>query len=330
MADNVRAFVVNSLNQFNTYLSENILPEYATYAAIETMGYVTKTDLSSQGYLTSIPSTYATYAAISNMSYVTSTQLSNQGYLTSETPLSLSGSKNAGGGTQFISELNTNGHEIIVTYSVVPAGATLSLSGAENGGNGKYISGISVLDHAITLTYDTIPSLSKGYVSGSGNVVTDINVSGHSITFTKGITALTEETQLSLTEVNNTSGKYISALSVNNHQITATYTLLPSETNVTITSVTKPADSGNYTYVINGVSSNAHTITPTYTGVLKSHQDISGKEDISNKKTDLTSASNVNATYYPSTSAVTSYVMTYIGSLEAFTTDELNSIFVGL
>ena len=37
-------------------------------------------------------------------------------------------------------------------------------------------------------TIPTIPSLSKGTTSGSGNAVTDISVSGHTITLTKGTT----------------------------------------------------------------------------------------------------------------------------------------------
>lgn len=45
---------------------------YATYAAISNMGYVSQSQLNQAGYLTSIPNTYATYAAISNMGYLTS------------------------------------------------------------------------------------------------------------------------------------------------------------------------------------------------------------------------------------------------------------------
>lgn len=46
-------------------------------------------------------------------------------------------------------------------------------------------------------TIPTIPSLSKGATSGSGNAVTDISVSGHTITLTKGTTFLTQHQDIS-------------------------------------------------------------------------------------------------------------------------------------
>ena len=45
-------------------------------------------------------------------------------------------------------------------------------------------------------TIPTIPNLSKGTTTGTGNVVSDISVSGHTITLTKGVTALTEHQSL--------------------------------------------------------------------------------------------------------------------------------------
>lgn len=45
-------------------------------------------------------------------------------------------------------------------------------------------------------TIPTIPNLSKGTTSGSGNAVTDISVSGHTVTLTKGTTFLTEHQSL--------------------------------------------------------------------------------------------------------------------------------------
>lgn len=67
----------------------SIPSDYATYAAIEAMGYITINDvpvidtssyvtytyLESKEYLTEIPNTYATYAAIEGMGYVTSNDL---------------------------------------------------------------------------------------------------------------------------------------------------------------------------------------------------------------------------------------------------------------
>ena len=43
-----------------------------------------------------------------------------------------------------------------------------------------------VVDLGTVLTSET--SLSKGTTSGSGNVVTDLSVSGHTVTLTKGAT----------------------------------------------------------------------------------------------------------------------------------------------
>ena len=46
-------------------------------------------------------------------------------------------------------------------------------------------------------TIPTIPSLSKGTTNGSGNAVTDIAVSGHTVTLTKGATFLTQHQDIS-------------------------------------------------------------------------------------------------------------------------------------
>ena len=145
MADNVREFVVSSLNQFNTYLNENILSQYAGYSyvydaysyvlqAIEDNEYVTaygfiqlndkinnigggnlnidlstyvsKDELTSQSYVkSSTLNTYVTKNQLSNQSYVTTTVLSEQGYLTSHQDLSTYVSK---------IELNSLGY---VTYA---------------------------------------------------------------------------------------------------------------------------------------------------------------------------------------------------------------------
>ena len=68
----------------------------------------------------------------------------------------------------------------------------------------------------------TIPSLSRT-ISGSGNAITDITVSGHAITATKGSTFLTSHQTLpTLSLTTSGSGNAITALSVSNHAITAT------------------------------------------------------------------------------------------------------------
>lgn len=46
-------------------------------------------------------------------------------------------------------------------------------------------------------SWDTLPTLSKGTTTGSGNAVTDISVSGHTITLTKGSTFLTSHQDIS-------------------------------------------------------------------------------------------------------------------------------------
>lgn len=145
MADNVREFVVSSLNQFNTYLNENILSQYAGYSYvydaysyvlqviedneyvtaygfiqlndkinnigggnlnIDLSTYVSKDELTSQSYVkSSTLNNYVTKTILSNQSYVTTTALSSQGYLTSHQDLSTYVSK---------TELNSLGY---VTYA---------------------------------------------------------------------------------------------------------------------------------------------------------------------------------------------------------------------
>lgn len=76
-----------------------------------------------------------------------------------------------------------------------------------------------VVDLGTVITSET--SLSKGTTSGNGNAVTDISVSGHQITLTKGSTFLTSETSLSKGTTTG-SGNAVTDLSVSGHQITLT------------------------------------------------------------------------------------------------------------
>ena len=75
------------------------------------------------------------------------------------------------------------------------------------------------VDLGTVLTSET--SLSKGTTTGSGNAVTDISVSGHQITLTKGSTFLTSETSLSKGTTTG-SGNAVTDISVSGHQITLT------------------------------------------------------------------------------------------------------------
>jgi hypothetical protein len=83
--------------------------------------------------------------------------------------------------------------------------------------------------------------------------------------------------------------------------------------------------SAAYTYLMNGYTylSSAYSYTLGYIANAFNEFQVTGKEDTSNKKTSLTVAANVSDTYYPSTSAVASYV----GSLAELSQSELNDIF---
>lgn len=67
-------------------------------------------------------------------------------------------------------------------------------------------------------TMSDIPSLSKGTTSGSGNAVTDVSVSGHTITLTKGSTFLTSISKGTTTG----SGNAVTEVSVSGGTITLT------------------------------------------------------------------------------------------------------------
>lgn len=78
-----------------------------------------------------------------------------------------------------------------------------TISGGEGGTGGEYnvIEGVTfngssapITNKIAAITY-TAPTLSKGTTTGSGNAVTDITVSGHTVTLTKGTTFLTSYTE---------------------------------------------------------------------------------------------------------------------------------------
>lgn len=137
-----------------------------------------------------------------------------------------------------------------------------------------------VVDLGTVITSET--TLSKGSTSGSGNAVTDISVSGHQITLTKGKTFLESETQLSKGTTTGT-GNAVTDISVSGHQITLTKgttfltqhqsiktlngTALTGTGNITLTGVPafSASDNGKILGVVNGQLA---WITPTtiYTG----------------------------------------------------------------
>lgn len=137
-----------------------------------------------------------------------------------------------------------------------------------------------VVDLGTVITSET--ALSKGTTSGSGNAVTDISVSGHQITLTKGKTFLESETQLSKGTTTG-SGNAVTEISVSGHQITLTKgttfltqhqsiktlngTALTGTGDITLTGVPafSASDNGKILGVVNGQLA---WITPTtiYTG----------------------------------------------------------------
>ena len=137
-----------------------------------------------------------------------------------------------------------------------------------------------VVDLGTVITSET--TLSKGSTSGSGNAVTDISVSGHQITLTKGKTFLESETQLSKGTTTGT-GNAVTDITVSGHQITLTKgttfltqhqsiktlngTVLTGDGNITLTGVPafSASDNGKILGVVNGQLA---WVTPTtiYTG----------------------------------------------------------------
>jgi len=137
-----------------------------------------------------------------------------------------------------------------------------------------------VVDLGTVITSET--ALSKGSTSGSGNAVTEITVSGHQITLTKGKTFLESETQLSKGTTTG-SGNAVTDITVNGHQITLTKestfltqhqsiktlngTALTGTGDITLTGVPafSASDNGKILGVVNGQLA---WITPTtiYTG----------------------------------------------------------------
>jgi len=92
-----------------------------------------------------------------------------------------------------------------------------TITGITMNGSSKGTSGVVNLGTVVT----SETQLSKGTTTGSGNAVTDITVSNHQITLTKGSTFLTSETPLSKGTTTG-SGNAVTDISVSDHQITLT------------------------------------------------------------------------------------------------------------
>lgn len=116
-----------------------------------------------------------------------------------------------------------------------------TITGITMNGSSKGTSGVVNLGTVIT----SETALSKGTTTGSGNAVTDLSVSGHTITLTKGSTFLTSETSLSKGTTTG-SGNAVTDLSVSGHTITLTKgtTFLTSSDVVTIYSGSSAPSSG--------------------------------------------------------------------------------------
>lgn len=103
------------------------------------------------------------------------------------------------------------------------------------------------VDLGTVITSET--SLSKGTTTGSGNAVTDISVSGHTITLTKGSTFLTSETQLSKGTTSG-SGNVVTDLSVSGHTVTLTKgSNVPVATSANAGKIPMITSSGGWEYV---------------------------------------------------------------------------------
>ena len=130
-------------------------------------------------------------------------------------------------------------------------------------------------------TIPTIPNLSKGTTSGNGNVVTDVTVSGHQITLTKGITALTAHPSITMgtngtdtasSPAHGGSFTVISSITKDSNGHVTKYNTktvnIPSETELS------KDDDGSTGNVISDIAVSGHKITLSKITALTSHQTI--------------------------------------------------------
>lgn len=150
------------------------------------------------------------------------------GYLTDDMPMA--------GDENIIEEITVNGTTVPVVNKVATITGTVNsvtvngnnytpdanglvnlgtISGGEGGTGGEYnvIEGVTfngttapITNKIAAITY-TAPTLSKGTTTGNGNAVTDISVSGHTVTLTKGSTFLTSHQSIKTLNTNNTTAQ---------------------------------------------------------------------------------------------------------------------------
>lgn len=145
--------------------------------------------------------------------------------------------------------------------------------------------------------------------SGSGNVISDITVSGNTITKVKGITALTAETQLSTGT--SGSGNVVTSISVSNHKITYNKDL------TALTGITKTQVTAALGYTPPTTNTTYSAATTTYAGLVKVGNNISIDSSgiISPTKTGVTAAlgytpPTTNTTYSAATTTYAGLVST--------------------
>ena len=164
-----------------------------------------------------------------------------------------------GGDLSYISALSVTGHKITASYSTIQHASSsnygvIKVKGTSTitGSNLAAASSNTTKRYGVYMTSDgfayvTVPwtdNDTRTYVNigsntrPSGQFVSGLTLSTSgtnpkTYTISVSYAALPAETSLSLGTVSNTSGKYISALSVNNHKITASYTDFPYMSNST-------------------------------------------------------------------------------------------------
>ena len=178
------------------------------------------------------------------------------------------------------------------------------LAGIATGAQVNVIESVSVDGTALTIT-------NKGVnvdLSGKVDKVDGKGLSTNDYTTTEKtkLAGIAEGAQVNVIETINWNG---SAVTPTSKAVSLAETPLTKGT---------ATGSGN---VVTDISVNNHQITLTKGVTALTAADVTGKEDNSNKKTTI--PSNISDSYYPSTSAVASYV----GSLEELSTTELNQIF---
>lgn len=235
--------------------------------------------------------------------------------VTAETPLSMSGSaptETGNGKAQVISQITVSDHTISATYTeVLTEHQSLSDYATKNYVGQTYLTLATAASTYVTKEYAGNTYVAKE--TGKGLSTNDFTTA-----YMEKLTSIEAGAQVNTIESITVNGGSAIAIDSNKNVNIE----IPESPTISFAG-TKDSDSGSYTYVANGFTASNHQITVSYTAVIKEHQDISGKEDNSNKKTSLADAANISNTYYPSTSAVA----TYVGSLAELTGTELEYIF---